>query len=73
MNFSEPDLPYITADRNKFRQIVLNLFNNAVKFTPHGGMIILTAKTISGWRLRFKNISIWKEIYHGKQPKNISC
>jgi len=43
---SQPNLPHITADHNKFRQIVLNLLNNAVKFTHHGGLIVLTAKTV---------------------------
>ena len=41
-------LPLISADRTRLKQIVLNLLNNAFKFTPHGGRITLRAKEDDG-------------------------
>lgn len=40
-----PDsLPTIRADQARFRQIVVNLINNAFKFTPEGGAITLKSR-----------------------------
>lgn len=36
----------IRADERKFKQILLNLMWNAVKFTPEGGSVRVTAKPI---------------------------
>ncbi|HXV44771.1 MAG TPA: HAMP domain-containing sensor histidine kinase, partial [Anaerolineae bacterium] len=38
------DFPPMIADRQKFDLIVVNLINNAVKFTPVGGHITFTAR-----------------------------
>jgi two-component system, OmpR family, phosphate regulon sensor histidine kinase PhoR len=37
------DIPAIRADQDKILQILLNILDNAVKFTPEGGMIRVTA------------------------------
>jgi PAS domain S-box-containing protein len=37
-----PDLTVI-ADREKLRQILLNLLSNAIRYTPAGGQIVMTA------------------------------
>jgi PAS domain S-box-containing protein len=44
LNFELPEsLPSIEADRGRLRQIVMNLLNNAFKFTPAGGTVTLRA------------------------------
>lgn len=42
------DFPQLIADRQKLDLIVVNLFHNAVKFTPPGGQIIFKATAAGG-------------------------
>ncbi|GAC1565577.1 MAG: hypothetical protein NVS3B14_03750 [Ktedonobacteraceae bacterium] len=38
-----PDLPSIQADPHRLQQILQNLLDNAIKYSPHGGLIELLA------------------------------
>jgi two-component system phosphate regulon sensor histidine kinase PhoR len=43
-NASPADLPRVKADLSRIGQVMMNLIHNAVKFTPSGGTIILSAR-----------------------------
>lgn len=44
----EDDLPTIVADNDKVDQILTNLTNNAVKYSPKGGIITVSGKQSNG-------------------------
>jgi signal transduction histidine kinase len=51
VDLADPDL-LVTADRDKVRQILLNLVENAIKYSPDGGNIELGAESV-GSGVRF--------------------
>jgi len=44
-------MPRVYCDREKVRQCLINLVNNAVKFTPAGGQVVLEARPVPGDRI----------------------
>jgi two-component system phosphate regulon sensor histidine kinase PhoR len=40
------DLPSVSADKERVRQVVANLAHNAIKFTPAGGEITITTRVL---------------------------
>ena len=43
--------PPVSADRDRLAQIFINLVDNAVKYTPEGGRVTVSARPVAGGRV----------------------
>jgi signal transduction histidine kinase len=61
----EPDIPKIVTDKERLTQILLNLINNAVKYTPSGKITVRVSKEKGDVHFTIKDtgIGISKEKY----------
>lgn len=46
------DLPRVSADRDRMHQVMLNLLDNASKYTPRGGRVRIEARSAAGFDSR---------------------
>jgi PAS domain S-box-containing protein len=47
----DPRLPIVTGDRDRLIQVVSNLVNNAVKYSPEGGVVTIVSRADAGYAL----------------------
>jgi signal transduction histidine kinase len=45
---SDPDVGVVEGDERRITQVILNLLSNAVRFTPSGGEVDVTAERVNG-------------------------
>jgi two-component system phosphate regulon sensor histidine kinase PhoR len=62
-----PDLPAILGNPIRLRQMITNLINNAVKYTPHNGLISVQCHT-EGGQIIFQVIDNGQGILPADQP-----
>ena len=78
LHASSPDDLFLSADANRMRQVMANLMDNAVKYTPSGGRIdldafqrdhqaVITIKDTGAGISSEDTPKIWNRLYRGDQ------
>ncbi len=49
IHLGSEDQALVCGDRERLRQLLLNLMDNAIKYTPAGGTITIGLKNVDGW------------------------
>src|SRR5260370_25924016 len=81
LHTSSPNDLLLTADANRMRQVMANLMDNAVKYTPSGGRIdleayqrdhhaVITIKDTGVWTSSEDASKIWNRLYRGDQSRS---
>jgi len=76
-----PGEVYLTADRNRLRQVLANLLDNAIKYTPSGGRVDVEASqedkevkiTVKDTGVGISDTeldSIWDRLYRGDKSRS---
>jgi signal transduction histidine kinase len=52
LSYEKKELPPISVDTDRFRQVIVNLIGNAIKYTPKGEVRVLTSVTETGLMIR---------------------
>jgi len=81
VSMTAPPSLWVTADRTRLRQVLANLLDNAIKYTPPGGRITLTAcQELTGVAILFEDTGrgmtaddlahIWDRLYRGDTSRS---
>lgn len=69
VRLGESDPAYVTADRQRLLQVVLNLASNAVKFNRDDGNVLLTCSSLSDGKVRISVVDTGKGIAPERTPQ----
>jgi two-component system phosphate regulon sensor histidine kinase PhoR len=61
-----PELPMLLGDNDRLQQVLLNLIDNAIKYTPAGGTVTVTAKIVQDLESRVRTLEI-----KGQNPREM--